>query len=72
LNFLAEKPEDRAVCNVDGKEYKDGEYFNVESEPDLICVCQPGYEGKDNLWHFYVILNFLVPDTLTCINTVLI
>lgn len=45
--LLAEKPEDRAICNVDGKEYRDGEYFSVESDPDLNCVCQPGYEGKD-------------------------
>ncbi|XP_011641422.1 uncharacterized protein LOC105429889 [Pogonomyrmex barbatus] len=42
-----EKPEDRAICNVDGKEYKDGEYFTVESDPDLSCICQPGYEGQN-------------------------
>ncbi|XP_011869483.1 PREDICTED: kielin/chordin-like protein [Vollenhovia emeryi] len=42
-----ENPEDRAVCNVDGKEYKEGEYFSVENEPDLNCVCQPGYEGQN-------------------------
>lgn len=39
--------EDRATCNVDGKEYKEGEYFSVENEPDLSCICQPGYEGKN-------------------------
>ncbi|XP_011167658.1 uncharacterized protein LOC105201365 [Solenopsis invicta] len=42
-----ENPEDRAICNVDGMEYRDGEYFTVESEPDLTCVCQPGYEGNN-------------------------
>ncbi|KAL0132317.1 hypothetical protein PUN28_000241 [Cardiocondyla obscurior] len=42
-----ENPEDRAICNVSGTVYKDGEYFNVEGEPDLNCVCQPGYEGKN-------------------------
>ncbi|XP_012539782.2 kielin/chordin-like protein isoform X1 [Monomorium pharaonis] len=42
-----EKPEDRAICNVNGKEYKDGEYFTIENEPDLNCVCQPGYEGQN-------------------------
>ncbi|XP_011684391.1 PREDICTED: kielin/chordin-like protein [Wasmannia auropunctata] len=42
-----EKPEARAVCNVDGKEYKDGEHFKIESDPDLSCICQPGYEGKN-------------------------
>jgi len=42
-----ENSRDRAICNVNGKEYRDGEYFKVESEPDLNCVCQPGYEGKN-------------------------
>ena len=64
LYFLAEKPEDRAICNVDGKEYKDGERFFVEGEPDLKCFCQPGYEGKDNPKHFYAIFNFSVLITL--------
>ncbi|XP_036144305.1 uncharacterized protein LOC105837357 [Monomorium pharaonis] len=43
-----ENSEDRAVCNVDGKEYRDGESFTIESE-NLNCVCQPGYEGKNVL-----------------------
>ncbi|XP_014473598.1 PREDICTED: kielin/chordin-like protein [Dinoponera quadriceps] len=42
-----ENPEDRATCVVDGKTYKDGEYFTVEDEPDTTCICQPGYEGKN-------------------------
>lgn len=44
--FSAESPEDRAECTVGDRTYRDGEYFGVESEPDLMCVCQPGYEGK--------------------------
>lgn len=43
---LAETPESIPTCNVNGKIYKDGEYFTVEDEPDLTCTCQPGYEGK--------------------------
>ncbi|XP_011167651.2 uncharacterized protein LOC105201361 [Solenopsis invicta] len=42
-----ENPEDRAICNVDGKIYRDGEFFAVEGEPDLRCVCQPGYKGNN-------------------------
>ncbi|XP_020289052.1 uncharacterized protein LOC109857291 isoform X2 [Pseudomyrmex gracilis] len=42
-----EKPEDRATCEVDGTIYKDGEYFSVKSDPELNCICQPGYEGKN-------------------------
>ncbi|XP_074106913.1 kielin/chordin-like protein isoform X1 [Cotesia typhae] len=42
-----EKPEDRATCEVDGKIYKDGEYFKVASEPEKTCVCQPGYTGEN-------------------------
>lgn len=55
LLFAAENPEDRAECNVDGKIYRDGEYFSVASDPDLNCVCQPGYEGGEvyffRIWH---------------------
>lgn len=46
----AETPEDRPTCNVDGKLYKDGEHFSVDSKPDLSCVCQEGYEGETNKW----------------------
>ncbi|XP_032674879.1 kielin/chordin-like protein [Odontomachus brunneus] len=42
-----EKPEDRATCIVNGKTYRDGEYFEVEDDPELNCICQPGYEGKN-------------------------
>ncbi|KAL6429458.1 hypothetical protein ACFW04_008251 [Cataglyphis niger] len=42
-----ESPEERPTCNVNGKIYKDGEYFNVENDPDLNCVCQEGYQGKN-------------------------
>ncbi|XP_012059219.1 PREDICTED: kielin/chordin-like protein [Atta cephalotes] len=42
-----ENPEDRATCNVNGKEYKEGEYFSIENDPDLICTCQPGYKGEN-------------------------
>ncbi|KYN12303.1 hypothetical protein ALC57_15534 [Trachymyrmex cornetzi] len=39
--------EDKPVCIVNGHEYFDGEYFKVNKEPDLLCICQPGYEGKN-------------------------
>ncbi|XP_011152192.1 uncharacterized protein LOC105190889 [Harpegnathos saltator] len=42
-----EKPEDVATCVVNGKTYKDGEYFTVEEDPEMTCICQPGYEGKN-------------------------
>ncbi|XP_074114878.1 LOW QUALITY PROTEIN: uncharacterized protein LOC141537656 [Cotesia typhae] len=42
-----ESLEDRATCDVNGKEYKDGEYFELESDPDKSCICQPGYTGKN-------------------------
>ncbi|KAL2713248.1 hypothetical protein V1478_016946 [Vespula squamosa] len=38
---------DRATCMVDGKLYYDGDYFTVESDPDLNCNCQPGYKGEN-------------------------
>ncbi|XP_057328661.1 kielin/chordin-like protein [Microplitis mediator] len=42
-----ETPKDRVTCQVDGKEYKEGEYFEVESDSDLNCVCHPGYKGQN-------------------------
>ncbi|KAK0181478.1 hypothetical protein PV327_003759 [Microctonus hyperodae] len=42
-----ENPEDRATCVVDGKTYKEGEYFKDPSDPNKDCVCQAGYEGKN-------------------------
>ncbi|KMQ89264.1 hypothetical protein RF55_11121 [Lasius niger] len=47
IDICPEKPEDRATCVVDGNIYKDGEYFEVMNEPELNCICQPGYEGKN-------------------------
>lgn len=44
--FVAESPESIPVCEVNGKIYKDGEDFTVKDEPNLDCICQPGYEGK--------------------------
>ncbi|XP_072763965.1 uncharacterized protein [Anoplolepis gracilipes] len=38
---------ERPTCNVNGKIYQDGEYFKVESDPDLNCVCQEGYQGEN-------------------------
>ncbi|XP_029659621.1 kielin/chordin-like protein [Formica exsecta] len=42
-----ESPEERPTCNVNGRIYKDGEYFNVENDPELNCVCQEGYKGEN-------------------------
>ncbi|KAH0951658.1 hypothetical protein HN011_011268 [Eciton burchellii] len=42
-----EKPEDRATCIVDGETYVDGEYFSIREQPELSCICLPGYEGKN-------------------------
>ncbi|XP_076245260.1 uncharacterized protein LOC143185854 [Calliopsis andreniformis] len=39
--------EERATCEVDGKIYKDGEYFKPESEPEKECYCKPGYKGEN-------------------------
>ncbi|XP_018313792.1 uncharacterized protein [Mycetomoellerius zeteki] len=39
--------EDIPVCDVNGHMYRDGEYFVVNEEPDLICICQPEYKGKN-------------------------
>lgn len=53
IYVVAENPEERPICNVNGKIYKDGEYFNVESDPDLNCVCQEGYKGKDDFMYYF-------------------
>ncbi|XP_025269544.1 kielin/chordin-like protein [Camponotus floridanus] len=47
LEQICQSPEERPTCNVNGKIYKDGEYFNVESDPDLNCICQEGYKGEN-------------------------
>lgn len=52
LYVSVEKPEDRATCIVNGKTYEDGEYFEVKNEPELSCICQPGYEGKNVIIYF--------------------
>ncbi|KYM97704.1 hypothetical protein ALC62_11605, partial [Cyphomyrmex costatus] len=36
--------EDIPTCEVNSNVYLDGEYFKV-NDPDLICICQPGYKG---------------------------
>uniref|UniRef100_A0A0C9QR92 KCP protein n=1 Tax=Fopius arisanus TaxID=64838 RepID=A0A0C9QR92_9HYME len=40
-------PADVPTCQVDGKIYKDGEYFEPSSEPDKRCFCGPNYKGKN-------------------------
>ncbi|XP_076668148.1 kielin/chordin-like protein [Andrena cerasifolii] len=42
-----EDEKDRATCEVDGKVYKDGEFFQPESDPENNCVCMPGYKGEN-------------------------
>lgn len=74
-NFLAEKPEDRATCEVDGKIYKDGEYFVPASETDKSCYCGPNYNGmkniKINIWYkvifqeiYYLRLQSVIVETI--------
>lgn len=33
-------------CNVDGKIYKIGQEFYPQENPDLVCHCLEGYNGK--------------------------
>ncbi|XP_063982087.1 uncharacterized protein LOC135165078 [Diachasmimorpha longicaudata] len=40
-------PRDIPTCEVDGKVYKDGEYFQPSSEPNKRCFCGPGYKGQN-------------------------
>ncbi|XP_008543501.1 kielin/chordin-like protein [Microplitis demolitor] len=70
-----ENPEDRPTCEVDGKIYKDGEFFKPSSEPNKNCYCGPGYTGQNiepfcktnayecgaELHHAYEIHNDCVP-----------
>lgn len=61
MTNIAENPEDRAICEVNGKEYRDGEYFSLENEPDKNCICSPGYKGKFNMkktWNTLIINSF--------------
>lgn len=39
--------ESRPKCMVGDELYYDGEYFQVRSDPDLSCYCQPGYTGEN-------------------------
>ncbi|XP_043277607.1 uncharacterized protein [Venturia canescens] len=41
------KDEDRATCIVDGKTYRDGEYFEPAGEPHKSCYCAAGYAGEN-------------------------
>lgn len=43
--IIVKEGEKRATCEVDGKVYLDGEYFNPKSDPNLDCYCMPGYTG---------------------------
>ncbi|XP_071861941.1 uncharacterized protein isoform X2 [Bombus fervidus] len=36
-----------ATCNVDGKVYRAGQFFNPNSNPKLMCVCLDGYTGEN-------------------------
>ncbi|XP_011684331.1 PREDICTED: uncharacterized protein LOC105447816 isoform X2 [Wasmannia auropunctata] len=49
VEICPKKLSDRAICNVNGDIYFDGHIFDVENHPELDCVCQPGYEGKNVL-----------------------
>lgn len=48
LRLSAAKQEDIPTCVVNGKTYKEGEYFKAEEDPEMTCICQPGYEGNEN------------------------
>lgn len=39
----------RAICIVNDQEYLDGDVFYVKEDPDLYCVCLPGYGGNDKM-----------------------
>ncbi|KYM97703.1 hypothetical protein ALC62_11604 [Cyphomyrmex costatus] len=39
--------QNRSICNVSGEYYWDGELFHVQNEPNLKCICQPGYNGQN-------------------------
>lgn len=51
--FSAENSEDIPTCEVDGKIYKDGEYFKPAAEPNKNCYCAPGYTGKEEIIFFF-------------------
>lgn len=40
---------------INNVKYKDGEQFEIEDEPDTICICRPGYDGNDDVNYYHVI-----------------
>ncbi|XP_014473587.1 PREDICTED: kielin/chordin-like protein isoform X2 [Dinoponera quadriceps] len=45
--LACQNPETKATCVVDGKTYLEGEPFEVANDPELTCVCLPGYTGEN-------------------------
>lgn len=43
--FSLEEGMEPPTCLVDGKIYKDGEYFEPAGEPGKQCYCGEGYTG---------------------------
>lgn len=43
--FIIDIGKSDAICNVDGKVYRAGQFFNPNSNPELMCVCLDGYTG---------------------------
>ncbi|XP_033188501.2 von Willebrand factor C and EGF domain-containing protein-like [Bombus vancouverensis nearcticus] len=41
------KEDEIATCVVDGVTYHEGQHFSSISDPDLSCICMPGYTGED-------------------------
>ncbi|XP_015120611.1 uncharacterized protein LOC107043577 [Diachasma alloeum] len=42
-------PEDIPKCEVDGKTFEDGDYFEPEGKPKKACWCGPGYKGENTM-----------------------
>ncbi|CAL7945679.1 unnamed protein product [Xylocopa violacea] len=42
----SEEERKNTTCEVDGKTYRDGDYFRPKSDPDTDCYCMPGYTGE--------------------------
>ncbi|XP_018352480.1 PREDICTED: uncharacterized protein LOC108754562 [Trachymyrmex septentrionalis] len=47
IEICPKTQQDRPFCIVNNHRYLDGEYFKVNEEPDLICICQPGYKHEN-------------------------
>lgn len=43
--FMIDIGKSDAICNVDGKVYRAGQFFNPSSNSKLMCVCLDGYTG---------------------------